>query len=45
MAVRSVIAPHAMRWLSRATRMMQRFVVGEKYFTDAMPGMAGMEFV
>jgi len=25
--------------------MMQRFVVGEKYFTDAMAGIAGMEFV
>jgi len=25
--------------------MMQRFVVGEKYFTDAMPGMARMEFI
>ena len=30
---RSVAAAHAMRYGSRATRTMQRFVVGEKYFT------------
>lgn len=32
-AVNNVTAAHAILWWSRATRMIQRFVVGEKYLT------------